>query len=56
VSSFAAAASTGRLSATIPPNAETGSQARARANASATDLPRATPHGVLCLMTTQAGS
>ena len=35
VSSFAAAASTGRFSATMPPNAETGSHARARANASA---------------------
>ena len=54
-SSREAAWSTGRFSATMPPKAETGSQARARANASATVAPRATPHGVLCLMMTQAG-
>src|SRR5262245_30250143 len=55
-SSSEAAWSTGRLRATMPPNAETGSHARARANASATVDPSATPHGVLCLMITQAGS
>ena len=56
VSSFAAASSTGRFRATMPPNAETGSQARARANASPGDAATATPHGVLCLMTTHAAS
>ncbi len=40
----------------MPPNADTGSQARARAKASAGVAPRATPQGVLCLMTTQAVS
>ena len=53
-SSFAAAASTGRFSATMPPKAETGSQSRARAKASAGVAASATPLGVLCLMTTQA--
>jgi len=43
------------LGFTIPPNADTGSQARARANASPGVPATATPQGVLCLMMTQAG-
>ena len=47
---------TGRFAAITPPNAETGSQAWARACASATSPPTATPHGLACLMIATAGS
>ena len=52
----AVAASSGRLLATIPPNAETLSQASASFHASSR-LPRvATPHGLACLTMTIVGS
>ena len=52
----AAAASTARLKAMMPPNAEVGSVLNALAYASAALPPTATPHGFACLMITQAGS
>ncbi len=42
------------LNATMPPNAETGSQARARSNASCGVVPSAMPHGVVCFTMQQA--
>jgi hypothetical protein len=47
------APSTGRLNATMPPKAEVGSVRNARAYASPTSAPTATPHGFACLTITQ---
>ena len=52
----ASAASTGRLSAITPPNAESGSQASAFSYASPTSSAIAAPQGLLCLTITHAGS
>ena len=52
----AAASSIGRLSATMPPNAARWSASRARRYASAAEAPIAAPHGLVCLITTAAGS
>ena len=46
----AVAASSGRLTATMPPKALTGSQAQRLAQASVRVAPMATPHGLACLM------
>ena len=46
---------TGRFVAITPPNADTGSQACARAWASAMSAPIAMPHGLACLMIATAG-
>jgi hypothetical protein len=48
----AVAASSGRLVATMPPNAETLSQARASFQASRSVSRVATPHGLACLTMT----
>src|ERR1700746_790655 len=53
--SSAVAASTGRLNAITPPNAETGSQARAFVYASTNVSCSAAPPGVLCFTMTAAG-
>ena len=50
------AALTGRLAATTPPKADTGSQACARRCASAMSAPIAIPHGLACLMIATAGA
>ena len=55
-SASAVATVTSRLTATMPPNALTGSQALARVYASAMSAATATPHGLACLTITQAGS
>ena len=52
----ASAPVTGRLTAITAPNADTGSPASARAYASSSVAPTATPHGLVCLMMAQAGS
>ena len=44
-----------RLSATMPPNALTGSASRAVLYASSSALATATPHGLVCFTTTAAG-
>ena len=51
----AAAASSRRFAATIPPKALVGSQARAAAWASARLVAVATPQGLACLMIATAG-
>ena len=56
VSAVAVSRSIGRLSPTMPPNADNGSASRARTYASAADAPVATPQGFVCLITTAAGS
>src|SRR5713101_8415488 len=53
--SSAVAASTTRLNASTPPNAETGSHARAFKYASSSVFCSAVPQGLLCLMITVAG-
>ena len=53
--SSAVAASTSRLKASTPPNAETGSHASAFRYASRKVVCSAAPHGLLCLMMTAAG-
>ena len=53
--SSAVAASTARLNASTPPNAETGSHASAFKYASSSDACSAVPQGLLCLMITAAG-
>ena len=45
----------GRVSATTPPYADTGSPARAARHASRSDDRSAAPHGLVCLTITQAG-
>ena len=50
------AASTSRLSTTMPPYADTGSEARALSYASSIVAPSATPHGFACFTMTHAGS
>ncbi len=52
----AAAASSVRFTATMPPNAETGSQRSARSHASASVAALATPHGLACLMIATVGA
>ena len=52
---WAVARSTTVLNPTTEPNADTGSVARALRNASAAEPATAIPHGVVCLMTLQAG-
>ena len=47
-------ASRGRVKETMPPKAETGSQARARRKASSGSDPEAMPQGVVCFTMTQA--
>ena len=54
-SASAIAASTGRVSATTPPNADTGSPASAACQASSGVARSAAPHGFVCLTMTQAG-
>ena len=56
MSAAAVSASTVRLNARMPPNAESGSPSQARLNASASLRRVAAPHGLLCLTTTHAGS
>jgi hypothetical protein len=56
VMACAAASSRGRLTATTPPKALTGSQASARAWASASVAPVPTPQGLACLTIAQAGA
>ncbi len=56
VSARAVSASSGRLSPTMPPNADSASASRARTYASAGERPVATPQGFVCLITTPAGS
>ncbi len=51
----AVASSTSPFTATIPPNALTGSAPWARAYASPTVAATAAPHGLACLTTTAAG-
>ncbi len=51
----AVAVSTGRFSATIPPNAERSSHSSARWYAVARSPASATPHGLACLMIATAG-
>ncbi len=51
----AVGSSTSRLKATIPPNADTSSTARATRYAFSSTSSWATPQGVLCLMMTAAG-
>ena len=51
----AVARSTTVLKATTEPKAETGSVARALRKASSAEAATAMPHGVVCLMTPQAG-
>ena len=52
----AVSASSGRFSPTMPPNAERGSTSRAATYASRSVSAVATPHGLVCLMTTAAGA
>ncbi len=52
----AAAASSVRFRATMPPNAEAGSQRSARSQAAARSSPEAMPHGLACLTMTMVGS
>ncbi len=52
----AAAPSSGRLNAMIPPKADVGSVAKAFAYASPQPAPIATPHGFACLTITHAAS
>ncbi len=52
----AAAASSTRFAATMPPNAETGSQRSAASHASASVAAEATPQGLACLTMTMVGS
>ena len=52
----AVASSSVRFSATMPPNAETGSQASAASQAAATLAAVATPQGLACLTMTMVGS
>ena len=52
----AAAASSTRFAATMPPKAETGSQSSARSQAAARSVATATPQGLACLTMTMAGS
>ena len=47
--------STGRFTAITEPNALTGSVAKARLYASASESPTPSPHGVVCLMIATAG-
>ncbi len=54
-SASATTASTSPVSATTPPNADTGSPARAACHASRSDGRSAAPHGFVCLTITQAG-
>ena len=55
LSSLAVSSSTGRLNAITPPKIETGSQALALRNESASDFfDNATPQGLLCLIATVA--
>jgi hypothetical protein len=54
--SLASAASTGRLNATMPPNAEMGSARTASRYASRRSARVATPQGLVCLTMTQVGS
>jgi hypothetical protein len=51
----AAAASSVRFAATMPPKAETGSQRSARSHAAASPSASATPQGLACLTMTMAG-
>ena len=53
---LAAAASSGRFTATMPPNGEIGSQRNAFSHASTSDPATATPHGVVCFTITTAGA
>ena len=55
-SAAAVAASTARFKPTMPPKADNASASRARSNASTALAPVATPHGLVCLITTAAGS
>jgi len=55
-SACAVSRSTGRLTATMPPNDESRSASRARTYASAADVPVAAPQGLVCLITAAAGS
>ena len=52
----ASAPGTGRLAATMPPKADTGSQALAATYALVMSPAMATPHGLACLTMTTAGS
>src|SRR4051794_25618942 len=55
-SASANSASTGRLTVTTPPKADSGSQAKARSYASIGEPAAAQPHGLLCLMIAQVGT
>jgi hypothetical protein len=52
---WAVASSTSSVSATTPPNAETGSPASAASHASTSVARSAAPHGFVCFTITQAG-